>query len=72
MEASAAQLKEVARQNLAIASNLESALKSALNELGNSDGRRRKAAHELSPEQQLELIASLTMGGGSKTKPSGA
>lgn len=57
---SAQQLKEVARQNLSIAAQLESEATRALELLGAKPGRTRKGATELSEETKIKLTASLT------------
>lgn len=57
---SSEELKAVAMQNYNLAAQIESEAKSALEMLGALKGQDRKVKHELSIENRLSLIGSLT------------
>lgn len=63
---SSEEMKQVANQNYNLAARLETAAKSALNELGAQKGQGRKVKHELSEKDRIALIGNLTSGSNGK------
>lgn len=59
---SAIKMKSVAKQNLHLATQIESEAKRALELLGNSPERTRKGNDVLSEEVKIHLIGNLTKG----------
>jgi len=53
-------LRQMALQVMALATHLESEANSALEKLGVSSGRSRKAKHQLSPELKTQVLGGLT------------
>lgn len=60
IEQAAIRLEAVAEQELKAAARLKSEAQAALAELGGSTGRGRKVKYELTAEEEIDLISSLT------------